>query len=215
LDEVWACAASTTGTSKTPVTFGDPTALGINPKLDKSKVTAAKAFLGYIAITPNPDVANPQINYPFLLLMLGLTALLAVAIYLRPVRLTRDEMRFTVAAPIVGATKARHLDDAAAAAPVAEDLRARRVGHRHAVDVERVVVDARRQRPDGHAPEAVGAFLQRDARRLEGQRPRSSRAARPDLGQFDRRDAERPARRTRSAYARGRSGGAVGASGNC
>ncbi len=60
------------------------------------------AFLGYIAITPNPDVANPQINYPFLLLMLGLTALLAVAMYLRPVRLTRDEMRLTVAAPIIG-----------------------------------------------------------------------------------------------------------------
>jgi Gpi18-like mannosyltransferase/predicted membrane-bound dolichyl-phosphate-mannose-protein mannosyltransferase len=59
------------------------------------------AFLGYIAITPNPDVANPQINYPFLLLMLGLTSLLAVAIYLRPVRLTRDEMRFALGAPIV------------------------------------------------------------------------------------------------------------------
>jgi multiple sugar transport system substrate-binding protein len=41
--------ATTAGSSKTPVTFGDPTALGINPKLDKSKVTAAKAFLGYIA----------------------------------------------------------------------------------------------------------------------------------------------------------------------
>ncbi|MFK3978746.1 ABC transporter substrate-binding protein [Micromonospora sp. NPDC050397] len=40
---------STTGTSATPVTFGDPTGMGINPKIDKSKVAAAKAFLGYVA----------------------------------------------------------------------------------------------------------------------------------------------------------------------
>lgn len=31
-----------------PVTFGDPTGMGINPKLSKSKVDAAKAFLGFI-----------------------------------------------------------------------------------------------------------------------------------------------------------------------
>jgi multiple sugar transport system substrate-binding protein len=40
---------STTGTSATPVTFGDPTGMGINPKISKSKVAAAKAFLGYVA----------------------------------------------------------------------------------------------------------------------------------------------------------------------
>ena len=40
---------STTGTSATPVTFGDPTGMGINPKIDKSKVAAAKAFLSYVA----------------------------------------------------------------------------------------------------------------------------------------------------------------------
>lgn len=40
---------STTGTSATPVTFGDPTGLGINPKIGKSKVAAAKAFLRYVA----------------------------------------------------------------------------------------------------------------------------------------------------------------------
>ncbi|MFY1671458.1 ABC transporter substrate-binding protein [Plantactinospora sp. WMMB334] len=40
---------STTGTSATPVTFGDPTGLGINPRIDKSKVAAAKAFVGYAA----------------------------------------------------------------------------------------------------------------------------------------------------------------------
>jgi multiple sugar transport system substrate-binding protein len=41
--------SSTTGTSKTPVTFGDPTGLGINPKIKKEKVAAAKAFLTYAA----------------------------------------------------------------------------------------------------------------------------------------------------------------------
>ena len=40
--------ASTTGTS-TPVTFGDPTGLGINPHIKKEKVAAAKAFLAYAA----------------------------------------------------------------------------------------------------------------------------------------------------------------------
>ena len=41
--------SSTTGTAATPITFGDPTGLGINPKIDKNKVAAAKAFLGYAA----------------------------------------------------------------------------------------------------------------------------------------------------------------------
>ena len=40
---------STTGTSATPVTFGDPTGLGINPKISKSKAAAAKDFLTYAA----------------------------------------------------------------------------------------------------------------------------------------------------------------------
>lgn len=37
--------ASTAGTSNTPVTFGDPTGLGINPAIDPAKVETAKAFL--------------------------------------------------------------------------------------------------------------------------------------------------------------------------
>ncbi|GAA3288736.1 extracellular solute-binding protein [Dactylosporangium vinaceum] len=41
--------ASTTGTSKKPITFGDPTGLGINAGIDKQKVAAAKAFLAYAA----------------------------------------------------------------------------------------------------------------------------------------------------------------------
>jgi multiple sugar transport system substrate-binding protein len=41
--------ASTAGTSATPVTFGDPTGLGINPAIGGDKVAAAKAFLEYAA----------------------------------------------------------------------------------------------------------------------------------------------------------------------
>ncbi len=41
--------ASTTGTSATPVTFGDPTGLGINPAIGAEKASAAKSFLQYAA----------------------------------------------------------------------------------------------------------------------------------------------------------------------
>ncbi|WP_277212149.1 ABC transporter substrate-binding protein [Isoptericola croceus] len=41
--------SSTTGTDATPVTFGDPTGLGINPAIDEDKVAAAKAFLAFAA----------------------------------------------------------------------------------------------------------------------------------------------------------------------
>lgn len=41
--------ANTAGTSHTPVTFGDPTGLGINPAIDPSKIAAAKEFLAYAA----------------------------------------------------------------------------------------------------------------------------------------------------------------------
>jgi multiple sugar transport system substrate-binding protein len=41
--------ASTAGTGKVPVTFGDPTGLGINPAIGKSKINAAKKFLAYAA----------------------------------------------------------------------------------------------------------------------------------------------------------------------
>jgi multiple sugar transport system substrate-binding protein len=42
---------TTTGTSATPVSFGDPTGLGINPKISKNKVAVAKQFLAYAAGT--------------------------------------------------------------------------------------------------------------------------------------------------------------------
>jgi multiple sugar transport system substrate-binding protein len=40
---------STTGTDNTPVTFGDPTAFGINPAIDDAKLDAAKDFLAWVA----------------------------------------------------------------------------------------------------------------------------------------------------------------------
>ncbi|HJP73326.1 MAG TPA: extracellular solute-binding protein, partial [Pseudonocardiaceae bacterium] len=41
--------ASTTGTSHIPVTFGDPTGLGINAAIDGSKIATAEEFLAYAA----------------------------------------------------------------------------------------------------------------------------------------------------------------------
>lgn len=40
---------ATTGTDKTPVTFGDPTGFGINANIDQAKAQAAKDFLAYAA----------------------------------------------------------------------------------------------------------------------------------------------------------------------
>lgn len=40
---------STAGKDKTPVTFGDPTGIGINPTVEGEKLEAAKAFLAYVA----------------------------------------------------------------------------------------------------------------------------------------------------------------------
>jgi len=42
-------SSKTAGLDNTPVTFGDPTGLGINAAIDKSKVAAAKDFLAFAA----------------------------------------------------------------------------------------------------------------------------------------------------------------------
>ncbi len=42
-------SSKTTGLDNTPVTFGDPTGLGINAAIDESKVAAAKDFLAFAA----------------------------------------------------------------------------------------------------------------------------------------------------------------------
>jgi multiple sugar transport system substrate-binding protein len=41
--------SSTAGTDSTPVTFGDPTGMGVNPAIDESKVEVAKDFLRFAA----------------------------------------------------------------------------------------------------------------------------------------------------------------------
>jgi multiple sugar transport system substrate-binding protein len=46
---------ATAGTSATPVTFADPTGLGINPAIDEKKAEAAKQFLAYAA---GPEAAK-------------------------------------------------------------------------------------------------------------------------------------------------------------
>ena len=76
---------------------------------------------------------------------------------------------------------------------VAAAVAAPRVHHQWMPDEVRV----ERGFPDGNAG------------RAEGERPQGDRAARPDLGQFDRRHAERLAGRPRSAYPRRGGGGAV------
>ncbi|MEP7158536.1 MAG: phospholipid carrier-dependent glycosyltransferase, partial [Chloroflexota bacterium] len=54
------------------------------------------AVLGYIAITPPALVENPTVNYLFLFVMVALTALLAVGIALRPMRMSTEETRLAV-----------------------------------------------------------------------------------------------------------------------
>jgi dolichyl-phosphate-mannose--protein O-mannosyl transferase/Gpi18-like mannosyltransferase len=63
---------------------------------------AMTAVLGFVAVTPSAAVQNPQLNYAFLALMVVLSALLAVAIALRPVRFTLEELRFVVVVPVLG-----------------------------------------------------------------------------------------------------------------
>jgi multiple sugar transport system substrate-binding protein len=46
---------ATTGTAAVPVTFADPTGLGVNPKISEKKIAAAKDFLAYAA---GPDAAK-------------------------------------------------------------------------------------------------------------------------------------------------------------
>jgi hypothetical protein len=61
-------------------------------------------LLGSLAIRPPEDVVDPGLNFMFLILMVVLTALLAMAMVRRPVRFTLDELRFAVIAPgVVGA----------------------------------------------------------------------------------------------------------------
>lgn len=67
--------ASTAGPDNTPVTFGDPTGIGINPAIDEAKLDTAKAFLAYIAsedgsraladIGITPSVMSPDVTESF------------------------------------------------------------------------------------------------------------------------------------------------------
>ena len=61
---------------------------------------AMTAVLGYLAVRPAPDAVDPELNYLFLLLMVGLTLALAAGIALRPVRMAMDELRLAVFGPV-------------------------------------------------------------------------------------------------------------------
>ena len=56
--------ASTAGTAKTPVTFGDPTGFGINAADRRSKLTAAKEFLAYAAERGRRQGAGRHRHHP-------------------------------------------------------------------------------------------------------------------------------------------------------
>lgn len=64
-------------------------------------MVAMTAVLGYIAINPATSVANPSLNYLFLFVMVGLTVLLALAMALRPMRFSPDELRLGALAALV------------------------------------------------------------------------------------------------------------------
>jgi Gpi18-like mannosyltransferase len=59
------------------------------------------ALLGYVAIQPDGNGSLANANVTFLILMIGLTCLLAVAMALRPMRLSKDELRFAVWGPVL------------------------------------------------------------------------------------------------------------------
>jgi hypothetical protein len=64
-------------------------------------MVALTAVLGYIAINPATNVANPSLNYLFLFVMVGLTVVLALAMALRPMRFSADELRMGALAVLV------------------------------------------------------------------------------------------------------------------
>jgi C-terminal four TMM region of protein-O-mannosyltransferase/Dolichyl-phosphate-mannose-protein mannosyltransferase len=62
----------------------------------------ATAVLGFLAISAAPDVAYPRQNYLFLLLLLGLTLALAAGMTLRPLPVTRAQLRVALVALLAG-----------------------------------------------------------------------------------------------------------------
>ena len=59
------------------------------------------AALGYLAIQPDGNGSTASANITFLVMMIGLTCLLAVAFAFRPMKLSKDELRLVVIGPIL------------------------------------------------------------------------------------------------------------------
>jgi Gpi18-like mannosyltransferase len=65
---------------------------------------ALTALLGYIAIAPSPNAT--QLNFLFLGVMVGLTTALAIGITVRPIHMSRDELRLAIAGPAIASVLA-------------------------------------------------------------------------------------------------------------
>ena len=74
---------------------------GLGRTIALGAMAALAGILGYYSISAPPDTAHPQLNVTFLLMMVGITMLMAAGLAVRSVRWTVDELRFAVIAPLV------------------------------------------------------------------------------------------------------------------
>ncbi len=79
---------------------------GLGRTLALGSMAALTGILGYYSISAAPDVTNPQLNVTFLLMMIGLTLLLAAGVAVRSMHWTVEELRFAVWGPLVLAAAA-------------------------------------------------------------------------------------------------------------
>ena len=74
---------------------------GLGRTIALAAMAGFAGILGYYSISAPPDTAHPQLNVTFLLMMIGITLLMAAGIAVRSIRWTVDELRFAVVAPLV------------------------------------------------------------------------------------------------------------------
>ncbi len=79
---------------------------GLGRTLAIASMAVLTGILGYYSISAAPDVTNPQLNVTFLLMMIGLTLLLAAGVAVRSMHWTVEELRFAVWGPLVLAAAA-------------------------------------------------------------------------------------------------------------
>ena len=74
---------------------------GLGRTVALAAMAGLAGVLGYYSISAPPDTPSPQLNVTFLILMIGITLLMAAGIAVRSIRWTVDELRFAVLAPPV------------------------------------------------------------------------------------------------------------------